>query len=152
MELNCQLYTWTSPNDQCQNQIDYTICSQRWRSCIQSAKTRPGADCGSDHQLLTAKLRLLNKVWSNISTSIQLARIFSFFTLFGTWPIIFHWNISEWKSLSRVWLFATPWNSPGQNTAVGNLSLLQGIFPTQGLNPGLPHYRQIIYQLSHNSR
>ena len=33
----------------------------------------------------------------------------------------------------------SPWNSPGQNTGVGNLSLLQGIFPTQGLNPGLPH-------------
>ena len=42
-----------------------------------------------------------------------------------------------------------PWNSPGQNTGVGSLSLLQGIFPTQGLNPGLPHCRQILYQLSH---
>ena len=45
------------------NQIDYTLCSQRWRSCIQSAKTRPGADCGSDHELLIAKFRLkLKKV------------------------------------------------------------------------------------------
>ena len=43
----------------------------------------------------------------------------------------------------------SPWNSPGQNTAVDSLSLLQGIFPTQGLNPGLPHCRQILYQLSH---
>ena len=43
----------------------------------------------------------------------------------------------------------SPWNSPGQNTGVGNLSLLQGIFPTQGLNPGLPHCRRILYQLSH---
>ena len=41
------------------------------------------------------------------------------------------------------------WNSPGQNTEVGSLSLLQGIFPTQGLNPGLPHYGRILYQLSH---
>jgi len=40
-------------------------------------------------------------------------------------------------------------NSPGQNTRVGSLSLLLGIFPTQGLNPGLPHCRQILYQLSH---
>ena len=40
-------------------------------------------------------------------------------------------------------------NSPGQNPGVGSLSLLQGIFPTQGLNPGLPHGRQILYQLSH---
>ena len=42
-----------------------------------------------------------------------------------------------------------PWNSPGQNTGVGSLSLLQGIFPTQRLNPGLLHCRQILYQLSH---
>ena len=43
----------------------------------------------------------------------------------------------------------SPRNSPGQNTGVGSLSLLQGIFPTQGVNPGLPHCRQILYQLSH---
>ena len=43
----------------------------------------------------------------------------------------------------------SPWNSPGQNTGVGSFSLLQGIFPTQGSNPGLLHYRQIPYQLSH---
>ena len=42
-----------------------------------------------------------------------------------------------------------PWNSPGQNTGVGNLSLLQGTFSTQGSNTGLPHRRQILYQLSH---
>ena len=42
-----------------------------------------------------------------------------------------------------------PQNSQGQNTGVGSLSLLQGIFPTQGLNPGLPHCRQILYQLNH---
>ena len=43
----------------------------------------------------------------------------------------------------------SPWNFPGQNTGVGSLSLLQGIFPTQGLNPDLPHCRRIFYQLSH---
>ena len=43
----------------------------------------------------------------------------------------------------------SPWNSLGQNTGVGSLSLLQGIFPTQGSNPGFPHCRQILYQLSH---
>ena len=42
----------------------------------------------------------------------------------------------------------SPWNSPGQNTGVGSLSFLQGIFPTQGSNPGLPHCRQILYQLN----
>ena len=43
----------------------------------------------------------------------------------------------------------SPWNSPGKNTGVGSLSFLQGIFPTQGSNPGLLHCRQILYQLSH---
>ena len=48
---------------QYQNLTDYILCRQRWRSSIQSAKTRPGADCGSDHELLIAKFRLkLNKV------------------------------------------------------------------------------------------
>ena len=46
----------------------------------------------------------------------------------------------------------SPWNSPGQNTEEGSLSLLQGIFPTQGLNLGLPHCRQILYQLSHKGK
>ena len=44
----------------------------------------------------------------------------------------------------------SPWNSRGQNTGMRSLSLLQGIFPTQKLNPGLPHCRQILYQMSHN--
>ena len=58
-----RLYTWTSPDGQHQNQIDCILCSQRWRSSIQSAKTRLGADCGSDHELLIAKIRLkLKKV------------------------------------------------------------------------------------------
>ena len=43
----------------------------------------------------------------------------------------------------------SPWNSPGQNSTVGSLSPLQGIFPTQGLNSGFPHYRQILHHLSH---
>ena len=53
-----RLYTYTLPDGQYHNQINYILCSQRWRSSIQSAKTRPGADCGSDHELLTAKFRL----------------------------------------------------------------------------------------------
>ena len=55
-----RLYTWTSPHGQ---YGDYILCSQRWRSSIQTAKTRPGADCGSDHELLITKFRLkLKKV------------------------------------------------------------------------------------------
>ena len=57
------LYTWTSPDGQYQNQIDYILCSQRWRSSIQTAKTRLGVDCGSDHEQFIAKFRLkLKKV------------------------------------------------------------------------------------------
>ena len=59
-----------------------------------------------------------------------------------------------WSWSESVWLFAipgtiSPWNSPGQNTGVGSLSLLQGIFSTQGSDPGLPHCRWIFYQLIH---
>ena len=58
-----KFYSWTSPDGQHQNQIDYILCSQRWRSSIQSAKTRPGADFGPDHECFIAKFRLkLKKV------------------------------------------------------------------------------------------
>ena len=62
-----RLYTWTTPEGQHQNQIDYILCSQRCRSSIQSAKIRLGTDCGSDHELLIAKFRLkLKKVGKTI--------------------------------------------------------------------------------------
>ena len=58
MTLHMDITRWSHGN-----QIDYILCSQRWRSSIQSAKTRPGAECGSDHQLLIAKFKLkLKKV------------------------------------------------------------------------------------------
>ena len=61
------------------------------------------------------------------------------------------WSESHSVMSNSLWPHGlhSPWNSPGQNTGVGSLSFLQGIFPTQGLNPGLPHCRQILYQLSH---
>ena len=52
----------------------------------------------------------------------------------------------------RTYGLYSPWNSLGQNTGVGTPSFLQGIFPTQGWNPGLPHCRQILNQLSHKER
>ena len=62
-----RLYTWTLPDGQYQNQIDYILCSQRWRSSIQSAKTRLGADSGSNREFLIAKFRLkLKKVGETI--------------------------------------------------------------------------------------
>ena len=61
-----RLYIWTSPDGQHWNQIDCILWSQRWRSFKQSAKTRPGADCGSDYELLIAKFILkLKKVGKN---------------------------------------------------------------------------------------
>ena len=58
-----RLYTWTSTGGQHQNQTDYILCTQRSRRSIQSARTRTGFDCGSDHELLIAKIRLkLKKV------------------------------------------------------------------------------------------
>ena len=58
-----RLYTWTSPDGQHRNRIDYILWSQSWRSTIQSAEPRQGAACGSDHELLAAKFRLkLKKV------------------------------------------------------------------------------------------
>ena len=68
-------------------------------------------------------------------------------------PLMIIWSESEGHSVVSHSLRPhgsySPWKSPGQNTGVGSLSLLQRIFPTQGLNPGLPHCRQILYQISH---
>ena len=69
---------------------------------------------------------------------------------FLAWKVKVHWSkVSHSVVSDSLWPqgLYSPWNSPGQNTGVGSLSLLQGIFPAQGSNPGLPHYRQILYQL-----
>ena len=70
-----------------------------------------------------------------------------------TYIYIYMWSEVKRKLLSHVSLsprgLYTPWNSPAKNIGVDSLSLIQEIFPTQGLNPGLPHCWQILYQLSH---
>ncbi|XP_072025376.1 craniofacial development protein 2-like [Amphiura filiformis] len=53
-----RLWTWSSPGDRTRNQIDYIMVQKRWRSTLQNVRTRPSADCGSDHQLLVVKLKL----------------------------------------------------------------------------------------------
>ena len=65
--------------------------------------------------------------------------------------VLLLWSESRSVVSDSLWPHGlySPWNSPGQNTGVGSLSLLQGIFQTQRWNPGLPHYRWILYQLSH---
>ena len=69
MTLNRVISCW--PDGQHWNQIDYILCSQRWRSSIQSAKTRPGADCGSDHEFLIAKFRLKLKKAGKTTTPFR---------------------------------------------------------------------------------
>ena len=59
---NRRLYTWTSPDKQHRNQIDYILCQERWRNSLLNVKTLPGADCGTDHELLVAKMRVRLKV------------------------------------------------------------------------------------------
>ena len=67
-----------------------------------------------------------------------------------TGPGTMDWfQIGKVKGVSDSLQLHSPWNSPGRNTGVGSLSLLQGVFPNQGSNPGLPHCRRTLYQLSH---
>ena len=68
------------------------------------------------------------------------------------WTVEVKWSESFSVLSDSLWPHGlhSPWNSPGQNTRVGSLSILQlAIFPTEGWNPGLPHCRRILYQLSH---
>ena len=82
-----------------------------------------------------------------------------FFTTSATWEACLLYSVSQFScsvtsdslrphGLQSARLLC-PWNSSGTNTGVCSCSILQGIFPTQGLNPGLPHCRWILYQLSH---
>ena len=137
-----RLYTGISPDGQHQNQIDYILCSQIWKSSIQSAKTRPGADCGSHHAILIAKFRLkLKKVGETTRPFRYAAAALSRFT--HVWlcdpiddsppgspiPGILQARTLEWvaisfssawkwkvkvKSLCHVRFLATPWTAAYQ--------------------------------------
>ena len=82
----------------------------------------------------------LNQVWNDL---------FKIFLLYEKSEVKWSESRSVMSDSLRPLGLYSPWNSPGQDTGVGSLSLLQGIFPTQGSNPGLPHCRQTLYQLSH---
>ena len=101
-------------------------------------------------------------------TTLSFLSLFFFFFLYVTYLCVFiyvwFWNLIKnfimmWSescstvsdSLQPHGLYG-PWTSPGQNTRVGGHSLLQGIFPTQGSNPCVPHCKWILYQLSHQRR
>ena len=115
-----RLYTRTSPDGQCWNRTDYILCSQRWKSSIQSAKTRLGADCGSDHELLIAKFRRKLKKVEKTTRPLRYDLI------------QIHYDCT---------VEAEPQGKP-KNTGVGSLSLLQQFFPIQESNPGLLRCKQ----------
>ena len=105
---------------------------------------------------LTGLIFLLSKGLSKVFSSTTVWKhqfIFIFMTSFKTFEtyLLIHkwkWNCSVVSDLCNS-IDCSPWNSLGQNTGVDSFTLLQGIFPTQGLNPGLLHCRWILYQLSH---
>ena len=94
------------------------------------------------------KQRKQHKVYyAHLSCTFSIDKSFLWFS------VILCLLVQKWESESRSvgsdslqshGLYS-PWNSPGQNTGADSLSLLQGIFPTQGSNPGPPHYRRILY-------
>ena len=99
-----RLYTWTSPDDQHQNQINYILCSQRWRSSIQSAKIRLQADCGSDHELLIAKFRVkLKKVVKELNWRTTSNVDFAFSSI--KWRVEQHGCIFYISSILNIWEF-----------------------------------------------
>ena len=92
--------------------------------------------------LLRDRMRLFHKRNEHYSEWSRPASKHTFWVISRTCSRRTVKRVSGWKSLS-------PRHSPGQSTGVGSHSLLQGTFPTQESNPGLPHCRQILYQLSH---
>ena len=110
------------------------------------------------YQLLTLKCsHFLSCLWFfwNLFFLCVLAPLYHFgdFQMSGDSSFLKHLKWRESHSIVcdslRPHGLYSPWNPPGRNTGVGTVFLLQGIFPTQGSNTGLLHYRQIIYQLSH---
>ena len=107
-----------------------------------------------DREVWRAAIHGVTKSWTQLSHWTELKLVFQSWL---SYPPCYSLLISEYESESHsvesnsLWPHGlySPWNSPGQNTGVGSLSLLQGIFPTQGLSPGLPHCKWILYQLSH---
>ena len=119
------------------------------------------ACCGSWGRKESDTTERLNwtDVWDNLITWPKGYKGMLFWLQFDqreqslAWKFVITQNWSESHAVMsnslRLDGLCSPWNSPDQNTGVGSPSLLQGIFPAQGLSPGLPHCRRILYQLSH---
>ena len=132
-------------------QLKLKLCSSGKRGTF-----RYGRKLSWVQKMVMKKMRCLNPHYSFLATHFIKKR-----TILDLSLELNSQGIDEGKTLSEseshsvmsnsLWLHGlySPWNSPGQNTGVSSLSLLQEIFPTQGLNPCLQHCRQILYQLSH---
>ena len=129
---------------------------QKYRRKVEKARWSPHKMTACNHGAV--KDLLVNCIGSQIKRYLNLDIVvmamdsLSDFSSLG-FATIKLYNESESHSVvsDSLWRHGlySPWNSPGQNTGMGRLSLLQGIFPTQGLNPGLLHCGRILYQLSH---
>ena len=123
-------------------------------SCLENPRDR-GAWWASVYGVAQSRTQL-TRLSSSSSSSQPLKLllwfdVYYFYAYFQNSPIHVKWSESSSVVSDCLWPHGlySPWNSPGQNTGVGSHSLLQGIFPTQGSNPGLLHCRWILYQLSH---
>ena len=135
--------TWQSMSPDCLLSFSTSI----WLPFTSSARWW-GRGCTSQWARAGPALRGLPVILqTTFRENISLSAKLHFFSLF---------SLKDFLEVSRSFVSDTlwphglysPWNSLGQNAGVGSLSLLQGIFPTQRLNPGLPHSRWILYQLS----
>ena len=147
--------------------MDHWVCDLALHTKLNALRATPIAPCNS---LFIAKWHSMGWTEDRLINHSPIFDIFSFWLLKLLWdfPVAnsFHFSgthIREGNGLVtrgsesqsivsdslRPHGLYSPRNSPGPYTVVGNLSLLQGLFPTQGLNPGLPYCRRILYQLIH---
>ena len=110
--------------------------------------------CNPMDYKVKVKVKSLSRVWL-FATRRSVAHQAPPSMGFSTWeywsglPFPSPGDLPDPGKIYSAWKIYSPWNSPGQNTGVVSLSILQGIFPAQGLNPGLPHCGWILYQMSH---
>ena len=147
--------------------MDHWVCDLALHTKLNALRATPIAPCNS---LFIAKWHSMGWTEDRLINHSPIFNIFSFWLLKLLWdfPVAnsFHFSgthiregnglvtcESESQSIVSNSLrphgLYSPWKSTGQNTGVGTLSLLQGIFPIQGSNPGLQYCRQILYQLSY---
>ena len=143
-----RLYTWTSPDGWHRNQIDYILCSQRWRSSIQSAKTRPGANCGSDHELFIAKFRLkLKKVGkttrpfrydlNQIPYTVEVRKRYKGLDLIDRVPDEIWTEVYDILSNRQFWPWSTKWRRAKANRVLPREPTGNSKHPSS--NPLRPH-------------